>query len=101
MPTVYLSLMAASRLENLSDVQCLGDASSGEVYLARENDTGGLYVSALKVIPKRQLSGTLLATESVMAKHNLLFDLRRNLSFFRYGLLSRQQKSLLVLGNCS
>ena len=76
MPTAYLSLMAVPRLENFTVLQCLGDGSSGEVYLVRENDTGGLY--ALKVIPKRKLSGTLLAIETVMAERNLLLDLRGN-----------------------
>jgi serine/threonine protein kinase len=60
------------------------DGSSGEVYLARENDTGGLY--ALKVIPKRQLSGTLLATEIVMAERKFVLDLRGNDSFLRCAL---------------
>jgi serine/threonine protein kinase len=68
--------MAAPRLENFTVLRCLGDGSSGEVYLARENDTSGLY--ALKVIPKRKLSGTLLAIETVMAERNLLLDLRGN-----------------------
>jgi serine/threonine protein kinase len=76
LPTAYLSLMAAPRLENFTVLQCLGDGSSGEVYLVRENDTDGLY--ALKVIPKRKLSGTLLAIETVMAERNLLLDLRGN-----------------------
>ncbi|KAF8271669.1 kinase-like domain-containing protein [Lactarius quietus] len=75
-PTTYLSLMTAPRLENFTVLRCLGDGSSAEVYLARENDTSGLY--ALKVIPKRKLSGTLLATETVMAERNLLLDLRGN-----------------------
>ena len=76
MPATYLSLMAAPRLENFTVLRCLGDGSSGEVYLVRENDTGGLY--ALKVIPKRKLSGTLLAIETVMAERNHLLDLRGN-----------------------
>lgn len=75
-PTTYLSLMAAPRLDNFTVLRCLGDGSSGEVYLVRENDTSGLY--ALKVIPKRKLSGTLLAIETVMAERNLLLDLRGN-----------------------
>ena len=75
-PTTYLSLMAAPRLDDFTVLRCLGDGSSGEVYLVRENDTSGLY--ALKVIPKRKLSGTLLAIETVMAERNLLLDLRGN-----------------------
>ena len=68
--------MAAPRLENFTVLRCLGDGSSGEVHLVRENDTSGLY--ALKVIPKRKISGTLLAIETVMAERNLLLDLRGN-----------------------
>ncbi|KAI9466634.1 kinase-like domain-containing protein [Lactarius psammicola] len=68
--------MAAPRLDDFTVLRSLGDGSSGEVYLVRENDTSGLY--ALKVIPKRKLSGTLLAIETVMAERNLLLDLRGN-----------------------
>ncbi|KAH9054166.1 kinase-like domain-containing protein [Lactarius vividus] len=68
--------MAAPRLEDFTVLRRLGDGSSAEVYLVRENDTSGLY--ALKVIPKRKLSGTLLAIETVMAERNLLLDLRGN-----------------------
>jgi serine/threonine protein kinase len=68
--------MAVPRLDNFTVLQRLGDGSSGEVYLVRENESSGLY--ALKVIPKRKLSGTLLAIEAVMAERNLLLDLRGN-----------------------
>ncbi|KAH9037692.1 kinase-like domain-containing protein [Lactarius pseudohatsudake] len=68
--------MAAPRLEDFTVLRRLGDGSSAEVYLVRENDTSGLY--ALKVIPKRKLSGSLLAIETVMAERNLLLDLRGN-----------------------
>ncbi len=66
--------MTTPCLDDFIVLRCLGDGSSGEVYLVRENDTSGL--SALKVIPKRKLSGTLLAIETVIAERNLLLDLR-------------------------
>ncbi|KAI0301906.1 kinase-like domain-containing protein [Multifurca ochricompacta] len=66
--------MAVPCLDDFTILRCLGEGSSGTVYLVRENDTGGLY--ALKAIPKLKLSGSLLAIEAVVTERNMLLDLR-------------------------
>jgi serine/threonine protein kinase len=70
----YLSLMAAPCLDDFTIISSLGDGSSGTVYIARENDTGGLY--ALKAILKRKPCGKELRIDSVMTERDTLLDLR-------------------------
>ncbi|KAI0269370.1 kinase-like domain-containing protein [Gloeopeniophorella convolvens] len=72
--TAYLALMAPPCLDDFTVLRCLGEGSSGAVYLVREHDSGALY--ALKAIPKRKMCGTLLAIETVMTERNMLLDLR-------------------------
>ena len=70
----YHSLMAAPCLDDFTILSCLGDGSSGTVYIVQENDSGGFY--ALKAMPKRKPCGKELRIDTIMTERDTLLDLR-------------------------
>jgi serine/threonine protein kinase len=66
--------MAAPCLDDFTILSCLGDGSSGTVFIVRENDTGGFY--ALKAMPKRKPCGKELRLDAIMTERDTLLDLR-------------------------